>query len=208
MTAAETSTAVYVPMTSAIGIFQFGAGFLVLDRLHSLQVRQLLALSYGGLAVAIFIQNTIVSNATSAGLFSFLFGACVGTKEAILIIIFATTFGTTALGKIQGLATGVGMLSTGVGPLAFSACRDLTGGCKSRTKREQTLTATNSKLTEASFARASRCAPSRARWADSAVTTFVMTAVAAAAVALFLSSSTRDTERLYLSAADGVHDEL
>ena len=103
MTAAETSTAVYVPMTSAIGIFQFGVGFQVLDRLQPSQVRQLLALAYGGLAVAIFIENALVSNATSAGLFSFLFGACVGTKESILIIIFASTFGTTALGKIQGL---------------------------------------------------------------------------------------------------------
>ena len=34
------------------------------------------------------------------------------------------------------------------------------------TKREQTLIATNSKLTDASFARACRYAPPRARWAD------------------------------------------
>ena len=37
--------------------------------------------------------------------------------------------------------------------------------CKSRTKREPTQIVTNSKLTEASFARARRCAHFRARWA-------------------------------------------
>ena len=145
-------------------------GFQVLDRLRATQVRQLLALAYGGLAVAIFIQNALVSSPASAAAFSFLFGAMVGTKESILIIIFASTFGVRALGKIQGLATGVGMISTGIGPLAFSACRDLTGGY-------------------------------------SAVATFIMTAVAAAGVALFLSSSGRDESGAEGRGAD-VTEEL
>ena len=39
-------------------------------------------------------------------------------------------------------------------------------GCKSRMKREQHLSARNSKLTEAPFVRARRCAAARARWVD------------------------------------------
>lgn len=59
---------------------------------------------------------------TESGLsaFALAYGATVGMNSACNCVVFASLFGTDALGRIQGVLAGANVASTGSGPVLFA----------------------------------------------------------------------------------------
>ena len=56
-----------------------------------------------------------------------VYGCVTGCRMALMEIIYASLFGTRALGSILGVSRGCDVAATGLGPVLFSAAFDSTG---------------------------------------------------------------------------------
>jgi MFS family permease len=118
--------AIFFPLTLSITACSFATGVFWIDHLGTAQrVRQLGA-------VCIILSGTMmlsdsITGAATAAVWSVVYGAGVGAKDAFYQVLYADLFGSRALGKISGVATALGIASTGVGPLLFGWCRQATG---------------------------------------------------------------------------------
>ena len=72
----------------------------------------------------------MISGPGSAIIFSTFYGVLIGSRQSLMIPMFADLFGTKHLGKVTAIATSVGLFSCGIGPLMFGICRDSTNDYK------------------------------------------------------------------------------
>ena len=61
-----------------------------------------------------------VRTASGLSAFALAYGATVGMNSACNCVVFASLFGTDALGRIQGVLAGANVASTGSGPVLFA----------------------------------------------------------------------------------------
>lgn len=124
--AEASSAAVYLPLTISTNLVSLVLGVCVVDRLSTISRVRCVALAYAILALTMLISIHMPSVAL-VRLFGVTLGVYEGSAMALYNVIFASLFGRRHLGKIRGVAVGVGIFLTGLGPLVFSLCRDRTG---------------------------------------------------------------------------------
>ncbi|WP_007026787.1 MFS transporter, partial [Saccharomonospora iraqiensis] len=111
----------FVPQTVANLVSTLGVGMLA-DRLRS---RVLVALAMAFLGGALLL-GTSVTPGLSAVALGVLLGAANGSIRAIEAATFPRHFGTTHIGAIRGVVTGVSVGSTAFGPVLFAVVYEAT----------------------------------------------------------------------------------
>ena len=123
----EKSTAqlIFLPLTMGLTVSSFAFG-VVLDRMSTVQRVRATGLVMLGLS-GVMGFSLSVSSPTTAVLFGAVYGALVGALIALFGVLYASVFGVRCLGSIQGIATGAGVATSGVGAVLWGAVRDATG---------------------------------------------------------------------------------
>jgi len=60
-------------------------------------------------------------------LWAAVYGALLGSRDALIMPMFADLYGTNNLGKITGINTSFNLITMGLGPLIFGMSRDFSG---------------------------------------------------------------------------------
>mmetsp|Transcript_26668 Transcript_26668/g.75319 ORF Transcript_26668/g.75319 Transcript_26668/m.75319 type:complete len:544 (-) Transcript_26668:48-1679(-) len=122
----RTATLVYVPLALITSCISLLLGFLVIDRLSTRSRVQ--AQAVAKLCLSLVLQYVLAMRTEfSVVVFAAAWGLVTGSSNCIGAILHASIFGRRALGKIKGLATGLGLASSGLGVELFGLSRDYTG---------------------------------------------------------------------------------
>lgn len=123
----EKSTAqlIFLPLTMGVTLSSFAFG-VVLDRMSTVQRVRATGLVMLGLS-GVMGFSLAVSSPITAVLFGVVYGVLAGALGALFGVLYASVFGVQCLGSIQGIASGAGVATSGVGAVLWGAVRDATG---------------------------------------------------------------------------------
>jgi len=99
---------------------------VVIDRLSAAR-RALGSVIFTALVAAVCATMTTLRTEGNLRLWSGVYGCVTGCRMALMEVIYASLFGTRALGSILGVSRGCDVAATGLGPVLFSAAFDSTG---------------------------------------------------------------------------------
>lgn len=112
---------------SMMAIIGFPVTFLVGYLVDRVPVHYVLAITFGGHVIALFVLLQ-VSSWTGAVIYGVVWGIVNGFERIVLSIVWPNYFGREHLGSIKGLAQTVMVLGSAFGPLPFGIFYDWFGG--------------------------------------------------------------------------------
>jgi MFS family permease len=119
LTPAQTTATIF-PLMSLMTVLSRLMMGLVIDRwTPTRRVR-----AVGGISVLISLcaaSVTVVRTRAGLLIFATVYGACMAAQGALVAVMMATLFGTQALGSLSGASVGMGVATTGLGPVVFAA---------------------------------------------------------------------------------------